>query len=234
MNGDEDIARIFERAVNEGRKWLLEPEAKCICKQYSIPVPEGIVVKDIDEAVKYAGKIGYPLVLKIVSKDIIHKTDVGGVITNIVDEYSLRRAFNSIVNNVRLNAPSAHIDGFLIEKMYESSIELIVGMNRDIQFGPVVMFGVGGVFVEVYQDTSFRLAPLDRREAIEMIREIKGFKLLTGYRGLKPVNLDVIADIIVKVGDLAVKYDVIKEIDLNPIFAYEDRAVAVDARIILA
>ena len=197
-------------------------------------MPEGIVVKDFDEAVKYAGRIGYPLVLKIISKDIIHKTDVGGVITNIVDEYSLRRAFNSIINNVRLNAPSARIDGFLVEKMYEPSIELIVGMNRDIQFGPVVMFGVGGVFVEVYQDTSFRLAPLDRQEAIEMIREIKGFKLLTGYRGLKPVNLDIIADIIVKVGDLAVKYGVIKEIDLNPIFTYEDRAVAVDARIILA
>ncbi|RLG61153.1 acetyl-CoA synthetase [Candidatus Geothermarchaeota archaeon] len=234
MNGDEDVTEIFKKAINEGRKWLLEPEAKYICKQYNIPVPEGMVVKNVDEAVKYAREIGYPLVLKIVSKDIIHKTDVGGVITNIVDEYSLRRAFNSIINNVRLNAPSAHIDGFLIEKMYEPSIELIVGMNRDTQFGPVVMFGVGGVFVEVYQDTSFRLAPLDRQEAIEMIREIKGFKLLTGYRGLKPVNLDIIADIIVKVGDLAVKYAVIKEIDLNPIFAYGDRAVAVDARIILA
>jgi len=234
MNRDENITKMFERAVNEGRKWLLEHEAKYICKQYGIPVPKGVVVKGVDEAVKYAGEIGYPLVLKIVSKDIIHKTDIGGVITNIVDELSLRRAFNNIIDNVRLNAPSARIDGFLIEKMYEPSIELIVGMNRDIQFGPVVMFGVGGVFVEVYQDTSFRLAPLDRREAIEMIREIKGFKLLTGYRGLKPVNLDVIADIIVKVGDLAVKYDVIKEIDLNPIFAYEDRAVAVDARIILA
>ncbi len=225
---------IISNALREGRIKLLEHEAISVIKSYGIPVAEAYLAKNVEEAIEIASKIGYPVVLKIVSPDISHKSDVGGVIVGINSPDQVREAFNKIMENVPKKAPNARITGILVQKMAEKGgIEVIVGGLRDNVFGPVVMFGLGGIFVEVLKDVSFRVAPLTHEDALDMIKEIKARKILEGYRNTPPVNKEALADIIVKVAKLLEENPEIDSLDLNPIIAYPDKAIVVDARIIL-
>jgi len=178
-------------------------------------------------------KIGFPVVLKIASPDVIHKSDSGGVKLSLNNVAAVKKAYGEIMERVRKLYPNAIIYGITVQKMARPGTEVIVGTSKDPQFGPVIMFGLGGIFVEVLKDVSFRVIPLNRRDAQEMIKEIKGYPLLQGMRGKEPVDIRALVDIILKISNLIEENPQIKEMELNPIFAYGDGAVAVDARIIL-
>ncbi|MCC6017744.1 MAG: acetate--CoA ligase family protein [Candidatus Verstraetearchaeota archaeon] len=228
-----DAAKIIENALREGRKYLMEHEAKSICQQYGMSVTRFKVAKDLNEALKYAEEIGYPVVFKIVSPDIIHKSDVGGVIVNIKNEEEAKNAYKKIMENVAKNKPNAKIIGILVQEMAPAGLEVIVGAIKDPQFGHTIMFGLGGIFVEILKDVTFRIAPLTMEDAMEMIREIKGYPLLKGYRGQPPADENAIIDTIMKTSKLLTDLPQISQLDLNPIFVYEKGAKIVDARIIL-
>lgn len=227
------IPQIFEKARKEKRNYMLEPEAKTICSEYGIPVTKFKVAKNIEEATKFAEETGYPVVLKIVSPDVIHKFDVGGVILNLKSTEEVRDAYNKILMNVKKYKPDAKIVGILVQEMAPPSIEVIVGATKDPQFGPALMFGFGGIFVEVLKDVAFRIAPITRSEAQEMITEIKAYPILRGYRGQPPADINAIIEILLNTSKLVMEHPEIKELDLNPIMVYEKGAKTVDARIIL-
>jgi acetyl-CoA synthetase (ADP-forming) len=229
----KEIPRIFSQAAKEGRKSLLETEAKTLCMEYDIPVTRFKLAKDEEEAAKYATAIGFPIVLKIVSPDIVHKSDVGGVIVGIKNLRHVRTGYRQIVKNVKKHNPDAKIVGILVQEMAPSGTEVIVGSIKDPQFGPAIMFGLGGVFVEVLKDVTFRIAPITEDEAAEMISEVKAYPLLKGYRNTPPADLKAITKILVNTSRLVTEHPEIKELDLNPIMVYEKGAKAVDARIIL-
>jgi len=225
--------RILETILSQGRTVLLEPEAYEVLSSYSIPVPKYQVVTSIKEAEMASEKIGYPLVLKIVSPDIIHKSDVGGVKVDVRDVEQLRSSFDSLMADVRQKAPNARIVGVLVKEMAPKSVEVVVGMLRDPTFGPTVMFGLGGVLIEIMKDVVFRIAPVSREEALGMIVKVKGYPLLSGFRGSKPLDVEAVADLISSVSRIAVENPVIDQIDLNPVLVYERGFAVVDARIIL-
>jgi acetyl-CoA synthetase (ADP-forming) len=226
-------SRILKEAYREGRKYLLETEAKTVCMEYEIPVTSFKLAKNEAEAVKFAEEIGYPIVLKIVSPDIIHKSDVGGVIVDLKSAKDVRNAYKQIIDNVKRHKPKAKITGLLVQEMAPSSTEVIVGAIKDPQFGPAVMFGLGGIFVEVLKDVTFRVAPITEDEAQEMITEVKAYPLLKGYRNTPPVDINAITKILLNTSRLVMEHQEIKELDLNPIMVYEKGAKTVDARIIL-
>jgi len=224
---------IFEKVKNSRRNNLTELESREILNYYKIPLVKGKVVKTIEGAKKFIEKTGYPTVLKVVSRQIIHKSDVGGVILNIDNEKKLFQAYHQIIKNIEKNAPKATIEGFFIQEMISGGQEVIVGGKLDPTFGQTIVFGLGGVFVEVFEDTSFRVVPITKEDALEMIKEIKAYKILKGYRGKPPVNIEALVDILLKTSKMLEENQKIKELDINPILALPDRAVAVDARIII-
>ncbi len=224
---------IVAKAKEEGRKVLLEHEAKELIASYGIPVTKIHLARSEDEAVEAAGEIGFPVVLKIVSPNVIHKSDVGGVKVNLKTEEEVRNAYRDILESVKANVPNARITGILVQEFAPQGLELIIGLIRDPQFGPTVMFGLGGIFVEVYRDVSFRVAPLSEYDADSMMREIKAYKLLTGFRGMEPVDLEALKDALIKVGQIGLDIEEIAEMDLNPVIAYPKGIKVVDARIIL-
>jgi len=226
-------SEILSQAKKENRKLLLEPEAKTICLEYGISVTKFMVAKNETEACKFAGDIGYPVVLKIVSPDIIHKSDVGGVIVGLKNANEVKKAYKQIVSNVKKHKPKAKIVGILVQEMAPSSTEVIVGAIKDPQFGPALMFGLGGIFVEVLKDVTFRIAPINKEEAHEMITEVKAYPLLKGYRNLPPADINAIANILVNTSKLVMENQEIKELDLNPIMVYEKGTKTIDARILL-
>jgi len=227
------ISKILNKALKEGRKYLLEPEAKTVCMEYEIPVTNFKLAKEEAEAVKFAEDIGFPVVLKIVSPDIIHKSDVGGVIVGLKTEKEVRDAYKKILGNVKKHKTNAKIVGVLVQEMAPASTEVIVGAMKDPQFGPALMFGLGGVFVEVLKDVTFRVAPITEDEAREMITEVKAYPLLKGYRSMPPADIETIVQILLNTSRLVMEHQEIKELDLNPIMVYEKGAKTVDARIIL-
>jgi acetyl-CoA synthetase (ADP-forming) len=229
----KETSRILSQAYKEGRKSLLETEAKAVCMEYGIPVTKFELAKNEAEAVSLADGLGYPVVLKIVSPEIIHKSDVGGVMVDLKDANSVRNAYNQILNNVKKHDAKARITGILVQEMAPSSTEVIVGAIKDPQFGPAVMFGLGGIFVEVLKDVTFRIAPITEDEACEMMSEVKAYPLLKGYRNTPPADLEAIAKILLNTSRLVTDHSEIKELDLNPIMVYEKGAKTVDARIIL-
>ena len=228
-----NVSQIITNVRKENRKNLLEPEAKEICKEYSIPVTKFKVAEEEDEAVKVAEEIGYPIVLKIVSPDIIHKSDVGAVMLNLKTAHEVEKAYREIISNVKNNLPNARISGFIVQEMAPASTEVIVGAIKDHQFGPSVMFGLGGIFVEVLKDVAFRIAPVTIKEAELMITEIKAYPVLKGYRNQPPLDTGAIAEVIVNTSKLVADYQEINELDLNPVMVYEDGVKTVDARIVL-
>ena len=226
-------SEIINKAYKNKRKFLLEPEAKTVCMEYDIPVTKFKVAKNEAEAVKFSEELGYPVVLKVVSPDVIHKSDVGGVIVNLKTTEDVKNAYKQILENVKKHKPKAKIVGVLIQEMAPSSTEVIVGAIKDPQFGPALMFGLGGIFVEVLKDVTFRVAPVTEDEAREMITEVKAYPLLKGYRNLPPADIETIVKIIQNTSRLVMEHQEIKELDLNPIMVYEKGAKTVDARIIL-
>jgi len=226
-------AKIINQAKKEGRKALLETEAKTICTEYGIPVTKFNLAKNEKEASTQADQIGYPIVLKIVSPDIIHKTEAGGVMVNLKNAADVASGYKKIIENVTKYKMDAKIVGILVQEMAPQSTEVIVGAIKDPQFGQTVMFGVGGIFVELLKDVNFRVAPLAAEDAKEMITQLKAFPLLNGYRNSPPADIEALASILCSVSRLVMDNPEIKELDLNPIMAYPKGAKTVDARIIL-
>lgn len=224
---------IFDQVKKEGRSILTEFESKKILKQAGIPVVETKLAKTQKEAVSLSQKMSFPVALKIVSPDVIHKSDSGGVKLSLNNVTEVKKAYDEILKKVKKQYPDAVIHGVSVQKMIQPGTEVIVGTSKDPQFGPVIMFGLGGIFVELLKDVSFRVIPVEQRDAQEMIKEIKGYPLLQGYRGKEPANISVLVEIILKISKLIEENPQIKELELNPIFAYRNKAVAVDARIIL-
>jgi acyl-CoA synthetase (NDP forming) len=209
-------------------KILTEHEAKKVLLKYGIPVTQGSIAKSADETFRIASSIGFPVAMKISSPDISHKSDVGGVELNIKKE-DVKAAYSDIISRVRKAVPGANIEGVLVQQMAPSGHEIIVGVKKDAQFGHALMFGLGGIFVEIYKDVSFRVTPIDKKEALEMISEIKGYPILMGIRGKRPADVDAIADVLVSVSDLVLEENIV-ELDINPLIVGEKGAVAVDAR----
>ncbi|MCW4025531.1 MAG: acetate--CoA ligase family protein [Candidatus Bathyarchaeota archaeon] len=225
--------KIINQAQSEGRKALLEPEAKTICEEYGLPVPKFKVAQNPAEAAAYANEIGYPIVTKIVSQDIIHKSEAGGVIVNLKNAQEVTDAYQKIIQNAKNYKPDAKITGVLIQEMAPQGTEVIVGAVKDPTFGQTVMFGLGGIFVELLKDVNFKIAPFTETDAKEMITGLKAYPLLNGFRGSKPADIDAIVTILMATSKLIMAHPEIKELDLNPVMAYPSGAKVVDARIIL-
>ena len=224
---------VIERARKENRTVLTEIESKELIGQAGINVNDTRLAESPSEASSISRELGFPAVLKIASPDIVHKSDSGGIRMGPLTPEQVAQAFDEIMAVVRHKYPDANIHGVSVQKMVVPGIEVIIGMSKDAQFGPVLMFGLGGVFVEIMEDVSLRVIPVTRRDVEEMIKEIKGYKLLTGYRNLPAVDESRLADMLLKVADFVTQHPEIKELDLNPVIAYGDDAVAVDARIVL-
>ena len=212
---------------------LTEVESKELLKKAGIPVVEARLARSKKEAIAISKEVGFPVVLKISSPDVVHKSDSGGVKLGLANATQVGKAYSEIISSINKAYPEAQIEGVSVQTMAPPGVEVIVGMSKDAQFGPVLMFGLGGILVEVLKDVSFRIVPVTERDAREMIREIKGYPVLQGYRGQKPTSIPALEQLIIKVSQFVEKNPQIKELDLNPIFAYLDKAVAVDARIIL-
>ena len=225
-------SEIFDKIRKSRRNNLTEKESREVLEYYNIPVVKGEIVKSIESAKQFIEKIHYSVALKVVSKQIIHKTDVGGVMLNIRNEKELIDSYHEIVKNIEKNVPNATIDGIFIQEML-SGTEVIIGGKKDPTFSQTIAFGLGGIFVEIYKDISFRVVPITKIDAFKMIKEIKAYKLLEGYRGSKPANIDALVDLLLKTSKLLEENPDIKELDINPVFAMSDRAVAADARIII-
>jgi acyl-CoA synthetase (NDP forming) len=227
------IVDVIDRAKSEGRAVLTEVESKQILEEAGIPAASARLARTADEAVKAASELGYPVVLKIVSPDVTHKSDVGGVKLDLDSAETVAAAFQEITKAVKRQQSEARIEGVAVQKMARPGIEVIVGMSKDPQFGPVLMFGLGGVLVEVLKDVAFRIVPLEARDARQMIREIKGFPVLEGFRGQEPADLEALEKLLLKVSAFVEAHPEIEELDLNPVFAYKDGTLAVDARIVV-
>ena len=233
MMRDKAVSEIFETASKESRDFLFEHEAKNLCGSYGMPITAITVATSEEDAVKAAEKIGYPIVLKIVSPQVLHKSDAGGVLINIKDEEGLREGYNTILKNVKKHVPDAEITGILVQEMAPNGTEVIVGSTYDPTFGPTIMFGLGGIFVEILKDVSFRLAPITKTDAEEMVKEIKAYKILEGVRGMPPADQETIVEILLATSEMLMECPEIKELDMNPVLVYEEGAKVVDARVIL-
>jgi acetyl-CoA synthetase (ADP-forming) len=225
--------KLIENISSEGRRELTELEAKRVLEGYNIPVVQTELATNESEAIELSETLEYPVVLKIASLDILHKVDAGGVKTALKNSNEVANAFNDIIESAKKYDPSARILGVTVQHHIPRGVEVIVGGLKDPIFGPCVMFGMGGTWVEVMNDVSFRLAPTDINNANRMIKEIKAYPLLTRYRGSEGVDISGIADIIVKISTLMHENSIISEVDVNPVFARVDSTIAVDARIVL-
>jgi acyl-CoA synthetase (NDP forming) len=227
------LAKAIQRAKKDGRTVLTEIESKQVLAAAGIPVAEAHLATTAEEAGKAAREVGYPVVIKIVSPDITHKSDIGGVRVGLESKKQVIAAFEEMLDAVREVQPKARIDGVAVQHMAPAGTEVIIGMSKDPQFGPVLMFGLGGVLVEVLKDVAFRIVPLELRDARQMIREIKGYPLLEGVRGQPPADVAALESLILKLSEFVEANPQIEELDLNPVFAYPDGVIAVDARIVV-
>lgn len=225
---------ILAQARQENRTVLTEIEAKQILMQAGINCTDTQLAATKEAAVKLSEQFGYPVVLKISSVDITHKSDAGGVKVNLKDKAAVEQAYDEIMASCTAGYPDADIEGIAVQGMAKAGTEVIIGMTKDPSFGPVLMFGLGGVFVEVLKDVAFRVIPIEASDAEDMINEIKGKKILEGYRGQEPADVACLQQILLKLSDYVNETPEIQEIDMNPVFSYKDGAVVVDARIILS
>ena len=219
---------IIQKVLGEGRHVLSEYESKLLLAQYGIPVTREIVVEDETDLISAARDIGYPLVLKGCSSEISHKTETNIIRLDIRTDEEATTAFRQIKANM-----NGRPGGVLVQEMVRGQRELMAGLTRDPQFGPCVMFGLGGIFTEILKDVSFRLAPLKHVDALDMMQEIKGHKILEAVRGMEPVDTDMLAQVLIRLGDIGVENDPIKEIDINPLIIRGGKPVAVDALVVL-
>ena len=226
---NDELAEIIHQVVRDNRSYLMEHESKKILEGIGIATTGYLVAQSEDETLAICDKIGFPVVMKIVSPDVVHKTDGGGVKLNLTCNENVRRAYREMIETFKYQ----HIAGVTIQKMAEPGIEAIIGVTRDPSFGPLIMFGLGGVFVEVLRDVSFRILPITEKDAIEMIAEIRGAAILEGYRG-KAVDLESLSQLLLKISHLVVENPEISELDLNPLFLYPDGYITVDARMFVS
>lgn len=236
----KEAKRIFKTAREEGRTFVLEHEAKDIMKAYGIPIPAYDTALTADEAVEKSKAIGFPVVLKILSKDILHKSDAGGVKINLKSEEEVRKAFSEIMDNAKKFGKEKGIDvdlsrGVFISDFADMGTEIIVGVTKDPQFGHALMTGLGGIFVEVLKDVSFRLIPFTENDAREMLKELKAYKILEGIRGEPPRDIDSLINVMLAVSKMVDENPEITELDCNPTFVYEKGkgTLVVDARILI-
>ena len=232
----EKVRGIFDQVKADGRQTIGDAEARDILEAYGIRIPASKLATTADEAVAFAEEIGYPLVMKIASPDILHKTDVGGVKLGLSDATDVRDAFDLLVYRATRYMPDAEIWGCLVQEMITGGKEIIVGMNSDPQFGPLMMFGLGGIYVEALKDVAFRIAPFSRQEAKEMLTEIRSYSLLKGVRGERPSDTEAIIDTLLRLSQLVTDFPEIVEMDINPLIVFEAGrgAVGVDMRLVLA
>jgi acetate---CoA ligase (ADP-forming) len=229
------VAQLFASIRKEGRNTIGDVEAQEILKAYGITTPRSSVAATPEEAVAYCRQIGYPVVMKIASPDILHKSDVGGIIVGVKSDQEVRQAFATLIERAKAHKPDAMIWGAQIQEMVTGAREIIIGMNRDPQFGALVMFGLGGIYVEVLKDVTFRVAPMSRLQAQQMVEAIRSYKLLAGVRGQAPSDIDAIVDTTLRISQLVTDFPEIAELDINPMLVREQGkgAVAVDMRLIL-
>jgi len=233
---DAAIKGVLDVVRRDDRRFLYSHEARSIMQAIGIATPNGNLAHTLEEAINYAESMGYPVVMKIVSRDIVHKSDAGGVALDIDDRKEASDAYEAILANCRQFNPSARIEGIEVSQQLKRGVETIVGARRDLSFGPIVMFGLGGIYVEVMKDIAFRAFPLSRGEANEMISEIKTYPLLLGVRGEKRKDIDALSDAVLRVGTALKRFRDISDIEINPLVAYEhgDGVRAVDVRILLS
>jgi acyl-CoA synthetase (NDP forming) len=224
----EEQLKLIDDALNEGRSQLSEYESKQVLASYGLPVTDEKLAKTPEELIQAAADIGYPLVIKACSADIAHKTEKGLIRVDIRNDEEALTAFEEIVAS--MNGAEKTV---LVQQMIKGQRELVVGLTRDPQFGPCVMFGLGGIFTEILKDSAFRVAPLEKRDALDMMQEIKSRKILDAVRGLEVVDRELLADILIKVGQIGIENENIKEIDINPVIISKGKPVAVDALVIL-
>jgi len=224
-----NIAEILKKKIELDETVLTEFESKELLEEIGIKVPTQILTTSKEETVNAIEKIGFPIVLKLIAEDIVHKSDTGAVKLNLKSSEDVEQAYDELIS-----IPSQKEKKISVQKMEKEPItELIIGMTTDPQFGPALMFGIGGILVELLEDVSFRIAPITQYDANEMVHEIKGFPILDGYRGKPKADIKAITDTLLKISDLVIKHEEIKEMDLNPVFIYEQGLICVDARIIL-
>ncbi|MCG3223871.1 MAG: acetate--CoA ligase family protein [Candidatus Heimdallarchaeota archaeon] len=226
------IESIFEDARHQKRTVLNYEESRKVMDLAGIPLNKMKVAKDLEESIQRANEVGYPIVLKVISEDVIHKSDSGGVKVGIKSDDELSKSYQEMMINVLSFYPDAKIEGVSVEEMV-SGVELLIGTNTDSQFGKMIALGIGGIFVEVYKDVSFRLIPVSSKDVRDMIDEIKGRAMFDGFRGLPKVNLGELTSLILILSKLIEDYPIIFEMDLNPVVATENGLLAIDARIIL-
>jgi acetyl-CoA synthetase (ADP-forming) len=222
------MLKVIEKALANGQRTLSEYESRQVIESAGVFVVAASLVKTKDQAVREAERIGYPVVLKGCSAELAHKTEAGMVALNVSDAGQVEKVFDE------LSAKTKHLDGILVEKMLRGNREFVIGLTRDSQFGPCVMFGLGGIFTEALKDVTFRVAPLTRNDAFEMMDEIKAKKLLDEFRGNPAVDREALAQALIGVGKLGVQYDAIAEIDINPLIIVGDKPVAADALVVLS
>ena len=220
--------KIIETALKEGRTTLSEYESKQFLAAYQVPITREILVTDIADLEKATREIGYPIVLKGCSSEIAHKTEKGLIRVDIRNDDEAKSAFEAIM---------AGMDGgegaILVQEMVKAERELVIGMTRDPQFGPCVMFGLGGIFTEILKDISFRIAPLEKRDALEMMQDIKAHKILEPIRGMEAADLEMLSEILITIGQIGLEHDNVKEIDINPVLLRKGKPIAVDALVVL-
>lgn len=224
---------VIARARKEGRTVLTEVESKELLREAGIPVVETSLARTSREALAHAERLGYPVVMKIVSPDILHKSDVGGVRLGVRSQAEARLAYRELLAAAARANPGAILHGVSVQRQAAPGVEVVVGMAKDPQFGPFLMFGLGGVLVEVLNDVAFRLVPLARRDARAMVREVKGYPLLAGHRGQPPVDTVALEQALLALSRFAEAHPEIRELDLNPVLAYPQGVLAVDARVVL-
>ena len=232
----EKVLSIFEKVKQTGHHDLDEKDAKEVISAYGFKIPKNMLATSEVDAVKVANEIGYPVVLKISSPDILHKSDFGGVVIGVKNEVEVRRYFCDITQKARRLLPDAEIKGVLVQQMITGGKELALGMSRDPQFGPLIMFGLGGIYIEILKDITFRIAPIGIEDAKEMIQEIRSFPLLKGTRGERPVDINAIVDNILWLSQMVTDFPEIMEMDINPLFVLPEGegTIALDARITIS
>jgi acetyl-CoA synthetase (ADP-forming) len=224
----EVAMEIIETAIKEGRNTLSEYESKQVLAEYKIPVTKDILVDNVDDLLKASNEIGYPLVLKGCSSEIAHKTEKGLIKVDIRSDEEAKAAFEEIQAGMEGSEKTV-----LVQEMIKGQRELVIGLTRDPQFGPCVMFGLGGIFTEILKDISFRVAPIEKRDALEMMGEIKAHKILDAIRGMDAADQDMLADILINIGTIGMEHDEVKEIDINPLIISGSKPIAVDALVVL-
>ena len=232
----ERVRQVFKAVRENGRLSIGETEARAILEAYGVPIAKSELAATAEEAVQYAERLGYPVVLKIASPDILHKTDIGGVRINLSSAADVRDAFDLIVYRATRYMPNAEIWGCLVQQQVKSGKEVILGMSRDPQFGPLLLFGLGGIYVEALKDVTFRVAPIGQRAAMEMMQEIRSYPLLRGVRGEKSADMEATADVLLRLSQLVTDFPEIVELDINPLKVFDqgNGALALDMRLVLA